>query len=129
MSWKEQVVRRYTLIYQPTSGRALKSSVMRGIAVAMIVLSRAMQKTARQRAIEINASLMPFGYSTSASDATPSDATSARMLSAESFFSRAPSPCAGVFSDTGSTTEWLVLFSKEFTDTDDAVLPISLPAE
>ena len=39
MSWKEQMVRRYDDPYQPTSLRASNSSVMRGIAVAMMVLS------------------------------------------------------------------------------------------
>lgn len=45
MSWVLHVVRRYAEPYQPTSLRALKSSVMRGMAVAMMVLSYQHQPT------------------------------------------------------------------------------------
>src|SRR4051812_25324648 len=46
-SCRAHVVKRYDEPYQPTSLRELKWSVILGIAVAIIVLSSAMRKTAR----------------------------------------------------------------------------------
>ena len=66
-SWKEQVVKRYADPYQAISLMALKWSVILGIAVAMMVLSRAIQKTVKQRATVMRVSLIDVGYSMSSS--------------------------------------------------------------
>jgi hypothetical protein len=57
----EHVVRAYAEPYQPTSASELKTEVIFGIAVAIIVLSRAMTKVVRQRPKERSQSLGPEG--------------------------------------------------------------------
>lgn len=53
----------YAEPYQPTSSSDLKWSVILGMAVAMIVLSRATRKTEIARATVRRTSLTPSGYS------------------------------------------------------------------
>ena len=58
---------KYEDPYQPTSSRESKTEVILGIAVAMMVLSRATTKRARQRPKESMASVRPPGYLDSSS--------------------------------------------------------------
>lgn len=73
------MVKRYAEPYQPTSSNFLKWSVMRGSAVAMMVLSRATQNTARQSAKVMVAKAKPVGYSS-----TPESPELLRSLSSTS---------------------------------------------
>jgi len=54
--------RRYAEPYQPTSRRESKWSVMRGMAVAIMVLSRPMQRFVSWRLRTIIVSLRPVAY-------------------------------------------------------------------
>jgi len=69
---KEVVVSKYEEPYQPTSSRLLKTEVILGMAVAMIVLSRAMTKVVRQRPKESVHNLTPDRYLDSSSGSSSS---------------------------------------------------------
>ena len=67
--------------YHPTSLMLPKWSVIRGMAVAMMVLSMAIRNTDRQRAAVMMPSLSPDGYSASSSILSSASASSIGVIS------------------------------------------------
>jgi len=60
---KATLVREKALPYQPMSSRLPKASVIFGIAVVMMVESRAERKMLGTSAVVMRASFVPLGYS------------------------------------------------------------------
>ena len=85
--WKAAVVRKKAEPYQPTSFSEWNSSVIRGMAVATIVMSRAKRKMARPIATRMGMSFIGLGYMllSTCSRAAPSCGSSSACFSSSRF--------------------------------------------